>query len=342
MQKSMLLDRVRQVMRLKHMSIRTEHAYIYWIRQFILFHDMKHPQLMGAREVREYLSHLAVEKNVTASTQNLALNAIMFLYKRVLEKELGQLGEIEHATRPKKLPAVFSQEEVLVILSVMEGTPQLVAGLLYGAGLRLMECLRLRVQDVDFDRGQIMVRSGKGDKDRMTILPETMREPLRNHLEWVKQLHQKDLADGFGDTYLPPALLRKNPRMAYEWPWQYVFPAMEHSNDPRSTRIGRHHFPELKIQMAVKKALTIAKIAKRGSPHTFRHSFATHMLEQGHSIRVVQQLLGHKDVRTTMIYTHVIQKPESPVKSPLDVNISQSVKLLRNKRHQKELPQSGT
>lgn len=339
MQKSKLLDQVRQVMRLKHMSIRTEDAYIYWIRQFILYHDKKHPELMGAREIRDYLSYLATEKDVTASTQNLALNAIMFLYKQVLEKEVGKLGEIEHAKRPKKLPTVFSQDEVLVILSVMDGTPQLVAGLLYGAGLRLMECLRLRVQDIDFDRGQIMVRSGKGDKDRVTILPESMREPLKKHLEWVRQLHQKDLAGGFGDAYLPPSLLRKHPRLAYEWRWQYVFPAMEHSNDPRSTRIGRHHFPEAKIQTAVKEALEEAQITKRGSPHVFRHSFATHMLEQGHSIRVVQQLLGHKDVRTTMIYTHVIQRPEAPVKSPLDVNISLSVKLLREKKRQNTLPQ---
>lgn len=334
MQKSKLLDQVREVLRLKHLSIRTEDAYVYWIKQFILYHNKKHPETMGAREVREYLSYLATEKDVTASTQNLALNAIMFLYKQVLHKELGKLGEIEHAKRPKKLPTVFSQEEVLVILSVMDGTPQLVAGLLYGAGLRLMECLRLRVQDIDFERNQIMVRSGKGDKDRVTILPESMREPLKKHLEWVKQLHQKDLADGFGDAYLPPSLLRKHPRLAYEWPWQYVFPAMERSNDPRSTRIGRHHFPELKIQTAVKRALQHALIAKRGSPHIFRHSFATHMLEQGHSIRVVQQLLGHKDVRTTMIYTHVIQRPEAPVKSPLDVNLAHSVKLLKPKSPQ--------
>lgn len=338
MQKTKLLDQVREVIRFKHLSLRTEEAYVYWIKQFILFHNKTHPQTMGEKEIRQYLSHLATDKNVAASTQNLALNAIMFLYKQVLRKDLGTLGEIEQAKKPKKLPTVFSQNEVLMILSAMEGTPQLVAGLLYGAGLRLMECLRLRVKDIVFERNQIIVRSGKGEKDRITLLPETMKEPLRKHLEWVKQLHQKDLEDGFGDTYLPPSLLRKHPRMAYEWPWQYVFPALERSNDPRSTRIGRHHFPELKIQMAVKQALASANIPKQGSPHSFRHSFATHLLEQGQTIRVVQQLLGHKDVRTTMIYTHVIQRPEAPVKSPLDTNISQSLTVLKSTYHRKQLP----
>ena len=322
MPKTKLLDQVREVMRLKHMSIRTEDAYLYWIKKFILFHNKTHPNSMGAEEIRSYLSYLAVEKDVTASTQNLALNAVMFLYNQVLKIEVGKLDGIEHAKRPKKLPTVFSQDEVLVLLSLMKDTPQLVAGLLYGSGMRLMECLRLRVMDIDFERNQILVRSGKGDKDRVTLLPDTLREPLKNHLAWVKQLHQQDLKDGFGDTYLPPAFLRRNPRAAYEWASQYVFPALERSNDPRSPRMGRHHFPELKIQTAVKEALSQSNIPKRGSPHIFRHSFATHLLEQGYSIRLVQQLLGHKDVRTTMIYTHVIQKPDAPIKSPLDFRIS--------------------
>jgi integron integrase len=328
-----LVDQVREVMRLKHLSIRTEHAYIYWIKQFILFNNKTHPMEMGAGEIRSYLSHLAVEKEVTASTQNLALNSIIFLYKQVLKKEIGQLGEIEVAKRPKKLPTVFSQDEVLIILSLMKDTPQLVAGLLYGSGMRLMECLRLRVMDIDFERNQIIVRSGKGDKDRVTVMPDTLKEPLKNHLAWVKQLHQRDLRGGFGDTFIPAAMLRRNPKIAYEWAWQYVFPALERSNDPRSTRIGRHHFPEIKIQTAVKAALLEANIPKRGSPHVFRHSFATHLLEQGYSIRVVQQLLGHKDVRTTMIYTHVIQKPEAPIKSPLDFRISPGpAQLIQKKR----------
>ena len=318
-----LLDRVRETMRLKHMSIRTEDAYVYWIKQFILFHHKRNPQTMGAAEIRSYLSHLARDKNVSASTQNLALNSIMFLYTQVVKKEIGSLKEIERATRPKRLPTVFSQNEVLFILSVMKETPQLVAGLLYGSGLRLMECLRLRIQDVDFDRDQILVRSGKGDKDRVTLLPQRLKEPLRNHIAWVKHLHNRDLEQGFGDVYIPPALERKNPKAAFEWNWQYLFPALEQSLDPRSRRIGRHHFPESKIQDAVKKAQRETSIPKRGSPHTFRHSFATHMLENGYSIRLVQQLLGHSDVRTTMIYTHIVKKPEIPVESPLDFRIQQ-------------------
>ena len=320
-----LLDRVRETMRLKHMSIRTEDAYVYWIKQFILFHHKRNPQTMGAAEIRSYLSHLARDKNVSASTQNLALNSIMFLYTQVVKKEIGSLKEIERATRPKRLPTVFSQNEVLFILSVMKETPQLVAGLLYGSGLRLMECLRLRIQDVDFDRDQILVRSGKGDKDRVTLLPQRLKEPLRNHIAWVKHLHNRDLEQGFGDVYIPPALERKNPKAAFEWNWQYLFPALEQSLDPRSRRIGRHHFPESKIQDAVKKAQRETSIPKRGSPHTFRHSFATHMLENGYSIRLVQQLLGHSDVRTTMIYTHIVKKPEIPVESPLDFKIQQGI-----------------
>lgn len=318
-----LMHQVSEVMRLKHLSRRTEETYSYWIKQFILYHHKRHPMSMGATEVRDYLSYLAVERDVTASTQNLALNSIMFLYNQVLKKPLGSLKDIEHAKRPKRLPTVFSQNEVLVVLSVMKDTPQLVAGLLYGSGMRLMECLRLRVQDVDFDRNQIYVRSGKGDKDRITLLPQRLKEPLKNHLEWVRQIHKRDLERGFGEVYIPQALLRKSPGAGFEWGWQYVFPAFEQSADPRSARLGRHHFPESKIQESVKKALREAGIPKRGSPHTFRHSFATHMLENGYSIRLVQQLLGHSDVRTTMVYTHIAQKSEMPVESPLDFRIKQ-------------------
>ena len=318
-----LFDRVREVMRLKHMSFRTEEAYLYWIKQFLLFHKQRNPETMNTPEIRSYLSHLARDKDVSASTQNLALNSVMFLYTQVLKKEIGSLKDIERAKRPKRLPTVFSQDEVLVILSLMTETPQLVAGLLYGSGLRLMECLRLRIQDVDFDRNQILVRSGKGDKDRVTLLPQRLKEPLRNHMRWVKHLHDRDLEQGFGDVYIPPAFERKNRKAAYEWGWQYLFPSLEQSVDPRSRRIGRHHFPESKIQTAVKKAQRDAQIPKRGSPHTFRHSFATHMLENGYSIRLVQQLLGHSDVRTTMVYTHIVRKPEIPVESPLDFRIKQ-------------------
>jgi len=316
-----LLDRVREIMRLKHMSHRTEETYLYWIKQFILFHNKRNPEFMSALEIRAYLSYLATDRDVSASTQNLALNSIIFLYNQVLKKEIGSLKEIERAKRPKRLPTVFSQKEVLIILSVMKETPQLVAGLLYGSGLRLMECLRLRIQDIDFDRDQILVRSGKGDKDRVTLLPQRLKEPLQNHLKWVKHLHERDLDQGFGDVFIPPALERKNSKAAFEWRWQYLFPALEQSKDPRSRRIGRHHFPEGSIQNAVKQALRASSVAKRGSPHTFRHSFATHMLENGYSIRLVQQLLGHSDVRTTMIYTHIVKKPEMPVESPLDFRI---------------------
>ncbi len=327
-----LLDQVIEILRLKHRSIRTEEAYIYWIKQFILFHKKRHPAELKAAEIRQYLSHLAVEKNVSASTQNLALNSILFLYNQVLKIEIGVIGELERAQRPKRLPTVFSQKEVLLVLSALKDTPQLVAGLLYGSGMRLLECLRLRVQDIDFDRNQIFVRSGKGEKDRVTLLPQTMKKPLQDHLKWVRQLHERDLTEGFGDVYLPPALLRKTPRAAFEWNWQYVFPAAEHSVDPRSTRIGRHHFPESKIQEALKKAMKTSDIAKHGSPHTFRHSFATHLLEQGQSIRKVQQLLGHKDIRTTMIYTHVVNRPETPIQSPLDFTLLASQKSLPRKQ----------
>jgi integron integrase len=313
-----LLDRVREVIRLKHLSVRTEESYTFWIKDFIIYHNKRHPETMGAAEIRSYLSYLATQREVSASTQNLAFNAILFLYKHVLKHPIGALGAIERAKRPKRLPTVFSQEEVLLILRNIKGTPLLVVGILYGAGLRLMECLRLRVHDIDFDRNQIMVRSGKGEKDRATILPIAIKEALRKHLEFVRTLHQKDLDEGFGETYLPPAFLRKNPGAAKQWPWQYVFPAMERSSDPRSARIGRHHLSESKIQSSVKEALRKAGVTKRGSPHTFRHSFATHMLEYGINIRRVQELLGHKDVRTTMIYTHVASHQDLPIRSPLD------------------------
>ncbi|HTP80562.1 MAG TPA: integron integrase [Bacteroidota bacterium] len=329
-----LLDEVRESIRLQHLSIRTEEAYIYWIKKFILFHQKRHPATMGEPEIRAYLSHLAIDNEVSASTQNLALHSILFLYKSVLQKDLGSVHPVDLAKRPKRLPQVYSRQEIVSILQASDGTNKLVSALLYGSGMRLLECLRLRVQDIDFDRNQIFIRSGKGDKDRYTILPQSLKEPLSKHLALVKELHDRDIRAGFGEVHLPHAFKLKSPKAAFEWPWQYVFPALERSNDPRSARIGRHHFPESAIQQAVKEAVKRTGIPKRGHPHMFRHSFATHMLENGYSIRLVQQLLGHKDVRTTMIYTHVFQRPELDVKSPLDSALPPGrPSLMDQKRH---------
>jgi integron integrase len=316
--KPKLLDLVRQKIRLKHYSIRTEQAYADWIRRFILFHNKRHPASMGVPEIRAFLSHLAVERKVAASTQRQALNAIVFLYREILDQEVGWLGEIEQAKRPERLPVVFSRAEVRALLAHLDGQHWLMASLLYGAGIRLMECVRLRVKDVDFTYRQILVRDGKGQKDRVTTLPQTLLEPLKQHLEKVKDLHDQDLAEGFGDVYLPFALARKYTSASHEWAWQYVFPARKRSTDPRTGKERRHHLGEKTLQGAVKRALRAAKIAKTGSCHTLRHSFATHLLEAGYDIRTVQELLGHKDVRTTMIYTHVLNQGGKGVRSPLD------------------------
>ena len=316
--KPKLLDLVRQKIRLKHYSIRTEQAYADWIRRFILFHNKRHPASMGVPEIRAFLSHLAVERKVAASTQRQALNAIVFLYREILDQEVGWLGEIEQAKRPERLPVVFSRAEVRAMLAHLDGQHWLMASLLYGAGIRLMECVRLRVKDVDFTYRQILVRDGKGQKDRVTTLPQTLLEPLKQHLEKIKDLHDQDLAEGFGDVYLPFALERKYTSASHEWAWQYVFPARKRSIDPRTGKERRHHLNEKTLQDAVKRALRAAKIAKTGSCHTLRHSFATHLLEAGYDIRTVQELLGHKDVRTTMIYTHVLNQGGKGVRSPLD------------------------
>jgi integron integrase len=313
-----LLDQVRERIRYHHYSIRTEHAYLDWIRRFIIFHDKRHPKEMGKREVEAFLTHLAAERKVAASTQNQALSALLFLYREVLELPLPWLDDMVRAKQPARLPVVLTQHEVSVLLAGLEGTMALVGRILYGTGMRIMECMRLRVKDVDFSRREILVRDGKGGKDRVTMLPVSVVEPLKQHLKSVRALHDQDLANGLGAVYLPEALARKYPNAPMEWGWQYVFPARSISIDPRSGVRRRHHLDEKLIQRAIKRAVTEADIAKPASPHTLRHSFATHLLESGYDIRTVQELLGHSDVSTTMIYTHVLNKGGRGVASPLD------------------------
>lgn len=315
-----LLEQVRALIRFKHYSIRTEQTYLDWIKRFIRFHGKRHPRDMGAAEITAFLTHLAVEGKVAASTQNQALSALLFLYGQVLHVDLPYLADVERVRRPKKLPVVLSREEAKALLAHLEGTYALMGALLYGSGLRLMECVRLRVKDVDFALNQLIVRDGKGQKDRGTLLPQRVQEPLRLHLARVKALHDEDLALGFGRVYLPFALARKYPQAASAWPWQYVFPAAKRAADPRSPagEVRRHHANEKGLQNAVKAAVRAAGLTKPASPHSLRHSFATHLLEGGYDIRTVQELLGHKDVATTMIYTHVLNRPGLGVKSPVD------------------------
>jgi integron integrase len=273
---------------------------------------------MAEAEIRAFISHLAVERGITASTQTVALSALLFLYRSVLKIDLPYVSDIERAKKPKRLPVVFTREEVKRILSNLEGTHLIIAGLLYGAGLRLMECLRLRVKDLDFSYGQITIRDGKGEKDRVTMLPKSLAEQLQHHLEKVRLLHRDDLNAGYGAVYLPYALELKYPNAARGWAWQYVFPAVHRSRDPRSGRERRHHLSDSSVQSAIKNAMRKAQIAKNGSCHTLRHSFATHLLESGYDIRTVQELLGNKDVKTTMIYTHVLNRGGRGVTSPID------------------------
>lgn len=312
-----LLDQVRDALHLKHYSIRTENSYVDWIRRYILFHGKRHPNEMGAPEVETFLTHLAVNENVAASTQNQALSALLFLYRGVLKKDLGPIDALR-AKKPKRLPTVLTKEEVRRVLDHLSGTHQLMAKLLYGSGLRLMECVRLRVKDLDFAQRAIIVRDGKGAEDRVTMLPDSLIAPLQAHLQRVKRLHEEDLAKGCGAVYLPHALERKYPNANREWAWQYVFPSDRLSVDPRSGVVRRHHVDESGLQKAVRQAAKLADIPKPVTPHTFRHSFATHLLENGYDIRTVQELLGHKDVRTTMIYTHVLNRGGLAVRSPLD------------------------
>jgi len=318
MTKPRLLDQVQRALRVRHYSLRTEESYTQWVKRFILFHNKRHPLEMGKPEVEAFLSYLATDKNVAASTQNQALSAILFLYKQVLNIEIDWIDNVIRAKRPKYLPTVLSSSEVKLLINEMVGTHQLLAKILYGSGLRLMEVLRLRVQDINVEYKQILVRSGKGNKDRVTVLPENIIEPLLLQIEKARQLHLKDLNEGFGNVYLPFALNRKYPNAAKEWIWQYVFPSSKKSVDPRSNIIRRHHLYERGFSRAIKKAALSSGLTKRISSHTFRHCFATHMLENGYDIRTVQELLGHKDVKTTQIYTHVMKKGASGVKSPLE------------------------
>ncbi len=314
-----LLDRVRQAIRVRHYSIRTEEAYVQWSRRFILFHHKRHPSSMGAEEVNAFLTHLAVEEHVSASTQNQALSAILFLYKNVLDDPLPWLSDVVRARRPRRLPVVLSRDDVRRVLAELEGTPKLVASLLYGTGLRLLEGLRLRVKDFNFVTRIIVVREGKGDVDRRTMLPRPVVEPLQEHLTRVRRLHEADLQDGVGAVWLPQALERKYPNAAKEWGWQYAFPASYRSADPRSGTIRRHHLDESTVQKAVRGAVLRSGVNGPVGCHTLRHCFATHLLEDGYDIRTIQELLGHRDVKTTMIYTHVLNNAGGRgVRSPLE------------------------
>lgn len=306
-------------LRVKHYSKRTEEAYVQWIKRYILHHDKRHPRDMGASDVESFLTHLAVARNVSASTQNQAKSALLFLYKEVLEIELPWLDNVTQAKAPKRFPVVLNKQEVQALLNRLDGTTWLIVSLLYGSGLRVMECLRLRVKDIDFVKREILVREGKGFKDRVTMLPAALVEPLKQHLVRVQALHEEDLAAGFGEVFMPMALDKKYPNAGREWAWQYVFPSIKRSIDPTNNVIRRHHADEKTVQRAVKKAAKTANIAKLATPHTMRHSFATHLLEGGQDIRTVQELLGHADVSTTMIYTHVLNKGGLAVASPLDV-----------------------
>ncbi len=315
-----LLQQVITEIRRRHYSIRTEKTYLDWIIRYIGFHEGKNPTEMGVANVKAFLEYLAVGRNVGASTQNQALNALVFLYNQVLLKPLENMGEFTRAKRPRKLPVVLSTTEVKKLFGAIEDrTFSLMAGLLYGSGLRLMECIRLRVQDVDFDYHQLVVRDGKGQKDRVVPLPEKYRNFFREHLDEVKRRHEEDLTQGFGEVYLPSALSVKYPHAAKEWGWQYAFPSGRLSIDPRSGKTRRHHIHENSLQKIIKKATNIAGITKKVNCHSLRHSFATHLLENGYDIRTVQELLGHADVSTTMIYTHVLNKPGVTVTSPADL-----------------------
>ena len=317
-QKSPLLDRLRHHIRLRHYSIRTEEAYGLVVKRFILFHGKRHPQEMGADEIRQYLSHLANEGQVSASTQNQALSALLFLYREVLGVDLPFIQAIGRAKRPVRVPTVLTHEEVDRVLARLPGTHHLMASLLYGSGLRLMECVRLRVKDLDFGYKQIIVRDGKGEKDRRTVLPKQLIMPLKHQLARVRRLHEDDLRKGYGRVYLPYALERKYPNASAEWYWQWVFPANRLSVDPRSGKVRRHHASEDMLQKAVKMAVREAGVTKRASCHTLRHSFATHLLEDGYDIRTIQELLGHKNLQTTQVYTHVLNRGGRGVKSPLE------------------------
>jgi integron integrase len=313
-----LLDQVRHTLRVKHYALRTEETYVDWIKRFILFHHKRHPKDMGVAEIEAFLTHLAVEQNVAASTQNQAFSALLFLYREVLRQELDGPIDALRAQKPRHLPVVFTVDEARRVIALLPHPQQLMAQLLYGSGLRLTECLRLRVKDIEFESRQLTVRSGKGDKDRLTMLPDRLIDPLQTHLQQVNRQHQLDLKAGHGRVYLPHALARKYPHANREWGWQYVFPAANLSVDPRTGQTGRHHADPTGLQKAVKIAVSHAGLTKPASCHTFRHSFATHLLAAGYDIRTIQELMGHASVETTMIYTHVLNRGGLAVRSPLD------------------------
>lgn len=315
-----LLDRLREAIRRLHYSRRTEEAYIHWAKRFIYFHGKRHPAELGEAAVTAFLNYLASDRNVAASTQNQALSALLFLYKETLGKELDWLDGLVRAKRPQRMPVVLTKDEVERLLGALDGIQWLMASLLYGAGMRLMECLRLRVKDVDFGYKQILIRDGKGEKDRITMLPESLVGPLKTQMDRARSIHDLDLREGFGEVHLPYALARKYPRAGFEWNWQYVFPSKNRSADPDDGVIRRHHLDESVLQRAVRTASRIAGISKPVHCHTLRHSFATHLLQSGYDIRTVQELLGHSDVSTTMIYTHVLNRGGRGVKSPLDAH----------------------
>ncbi len=313
-----LMDQMRRALRTKHYSERTEQAYCLWVRRYIMFHDGIHPAELGETDVNVYLAYLATELNVSASTQTQALSAILFLYRHVLRRPLGSLGDVVRAKQPKRLPVVLTRQEVRDILTELDGDMWLMVSLMYGTGMRLSELLNLRVLDLDFSRNEITVRSGKGGKDRVTMLPQSLRTPLQVHLKQVKSLHDRDLAEGWGRVILPNALDRKYPRAPAEWRWQWVFPQPRRWRNRSTGEQGRHHLHATVLQRAVKDATRRAGVVKRVGCHTFRHSFATSLLDTGYDIRTIQELLGHKSVNTTMIYTHVLNKGGHGVKSPID------------------------
>ncbi len=315
--KPKLLDQVRITLRTNHYSPKTEESYIGWIKKFIFFNNKIHPEKLGKEEIQNFINHLAVDKYVSSSTQNQALQAILYLYKNILKKEIGWINEIKHVKRIKHLPVVFSKSETAVIIKNLEGVPKLIVSLLYGTGMRLNECLGLRIKDIDFGMNQIIVRDGKGEKDRITVLPQKLIPELELHIEKVKKLHQADLKQGAGRTILPYALKNKYPNADKEPGWQFVFPSRSFYYNSKTKTKYRNHIHESVIQKEVKRAITKCGIDKPGSPHTFRHSFATHVLDSGHDIRTLQEILGHKSVKTTMIYTHVL-KTVMGIKSPLD------------------------
>jgi integron integrase len=319
-----LLESVRSAVRRRNYSHRTEEAYLAWIRRFIVYHGKRHPANMGELEVREFLNHLAVERDVSASTQNQAMSALLFLYKEVLNRNVGWIHGIARPRKPKRLPIVLSREEARAVLRELRGMHLLMASLLYGSGLRLSECIGLRVKDIDFERNQIVVRGGKGEKDRVTLLPQSIRTALETHLRRVRALHKEDVADGVRTT-LPTALERKLPSAGLDWAWTYVFPSRSRSEDPETGAYRRSHVHESVLQRAITEAVRRSGIQKRATCHTFRHSFATHLLESGYNIRTIQKLLGHRDIRTTMIYTHVLSGTKLGVQSPVDMLLGETV-----------------